>query len=85
MTTEKRKYDDVSVFWQRLKALMNFFAVGQNINTDSPAHLERRELIHEREGSCRQSFRGQKRETKCRLWFKKKLTSERDVNLQLGK
>lgn len=41
---------------------MNFFAVEQNINTDSLAHLERMELIHEQEGSRRQSFCGKKKE-----------------------
>lgn len=44
------------------------------------------ELIHEGEGSYRQSFHWQRRETKADYGLKKKkLTSEWDVNLQLGK
>ena len=56
----------------------------QNINKDSLAHLERIKLIQEGEGSYRQDSMD-KETDKCRLWFLKKLTSEWDVNLKLGK
>ena len=55
----------------------------QNINKDSLAHLERIKLIQEGEGSYRQD--SMDRETNVDYGFLKKITSEWDVNLQLGK